>query len=538
MSLIQKDTQILLCKDIPFDNSYKDVVLFHGTGSDEQRYNYFKSKSTGRIFTSQSYQKTNTNKFRLEIPYTEAFNVTYCLFHNPDFSTNRWFYAFVTKVEYINNAVTEFTYEIDVMQTYFRVSNLLDCYIERQHATSDNVGDNIVKENFSLGDYIRNDDYNAINLGQKYVYLQMNVSMLGDLFGQERGTDIGQIYDGNTFEPITYGNLSIKEYVEEYLGRLSIPNPFETVLSVVVAPIPMGSNKNVTHGNFTFKKITSGSLNGYTPKNKKLYTYPYNYCEFKSSANTTFPIRYEFIDGNEIKGSYSGALSNTATFNFSIVNYDLGYPIIPVNMGVTCNFNKDFSIMHIAQTLSNVGLNIVSPAVPPTEKTTHSVSTYRQYQNDDVRKIEEKSSITTDESTTTNGRDQSINYRAIADGIGDLVSYGVTGQGFDTNTNGALYGTANIVWASYLCQPSQILKQIDDYFTRYGYATMKLGKPNIISRKYFNYIKTQGCNIKTNAPSSDKAKICDIFDKGVTFWHISGTNDTNVGNYSVTNSIV
>ena len=535
MSLVQKDTQVILCKNIPFDNSYTDVILFP---TETTRIAYFNSKSVGS-YSVLSYQKTNSNVFRLEVPYANTFDTSYCFFKNPDFG-NRWFYAFITQVEYINNAVTEFTYEIDVMQTYFRDSNLEQCFVEREHTNNDTVGANIIDENIPIGDYIRDEDYNSIPITGKYVYAQINTSLIGELIGLERGTDIGASYDGNTYIPLPLGeDGSIKNAVNNYLSSLQIPNIYGDVISIVITPIPFSNSSHTLIGSFELDKRISGSLNGYTPKNNKLYTYPYNYCEFCSSTGVKYPIRYEFIDGDTMHFNYYGSLSNTCGINFNINNYGVGNPIIPVNYGVTCNFNKDFSVMKIAQTLSNVGLNMINPATNQTEVTTKSKTTYREYEAGNVNKIASKSSIEDVATTISGGTKESINPKVIASGITSLATYGVTGQGFDTNTNGALYGQANISWMSYLCQPRQILQRIDDFFTRYGYATMRLKKPSLTSRRYFNYVKTQGCDTRVLAPAPDKALISSIFDNGVTFWHLpDNTDDSIVGNYSLDNTII
>ena len=78
--------------------------------------------------------------------------------------------------------------------------------------------------------------------------------------------------------------------------------------------------------------------------------------------------------------------------------------------------------------------------------------------------------------------------------------------------------------------------KISEYFTRYGY------KANIYNniydlkntRKYWNYIKTSLANIQgDNIPIEHLEEIKQIFNNGLTFWHIE--NGAKVGIYSMDN---
>ena len=51
------------------------------------------------------------------------------------------------------------------------------------------------------------------------------------------------------------------------------------------------------------------------------------------------------------------------------------------------------------------------------------------------------------------------------------------------------------------------------------------------SRPHWNYVKTIDCSISGSVPSDDEKTICNIFDKGITFWK----NGNEIGNYSLDN---
>lgn len=74
--------------------------------------------------------------------------------------------------------------------------------------------------------------------------------------------------------------------------------------------------------------------------------------------------------------------------------------------------------------------------------------------------------------------------------------------------------------------------RIYDYFVKYGYKVNKWEKINVNSRRYFNFIKTNTCNIVGDEiPHEYLEEIKDIFNRGVTIWHVD--NGANIGDYSV-----
>ena len=76
------------------------------------------------------------------------------------------------------------------------------------------------------------------------------------------------------------------------------------------------------------------------------------------------------------------------------------------------------------------------------------------------------------------------------------------------------------------------------YFVRYGYPYNNYTKnPCIRTRKAFNYIKFTNCNIHGgNIPQIHLVELKQIFETGITFWHMDRTNDFK--NYEQDNSEV
>ena len=74
---------------------------------------------------------------------------------------------------------------------------------------------------------------------------------------------------------------------------------------------------------------------------------------------------------------------------------------------------------------------------------------------------------------------------------------------------------------------------IDEYWNVYGYPCHRVKKPNISSRRHWNYVKTIGVNITGSIPANDMVKIKSVYDNGVTFWR----NGSEVGHYELDNSV-
>lgn len=147
---IEPNSTIRLLKEVPLDNTYTHTIYF---GSQSAQYNFFSTAYPQIVYNKQSYQRVNKGTLRIQASIDQVYNCNYLMFLNPIFSglQSKWFYAFITKVDYINNAVTEITYELDVMQTWFFDYDLHPSYIERSHERTDVVGDNIAPEPIDLG---------------------------------------------------------------------------------------------------------------------------------------------------------------------------------------------------------------------------------------------------------------------------------------------------------------------------------------------------------------------------------------------------
>lgn len=151
---IEPSTNIKLLKNVPLDSTYRNTLYFPPNGVSQQTNTFM--GYTKHNLTEQTYQRVNKGIARVRLKAEDVYDCNYMMFQNTNFG-NKWFYAFITSVEYVNNATCEIRFEIDVMQTWYFDYTLKECFVEREHSVTDIVGDNLASEPVDLGSIICTD---------------------------------------------------------------------------------------------------------------------------------------------------------------------------------------------------------------------------------------------------------------------------------------------------------------------------------------------------------------------------------------------
>lgn len=165
---IQPNSIIKLCCGVPIDSSYKDTIYF---ASRSAQKSYFDSK-VSKTMDKASFQRINGQQgvVRMSANAENIYDCNYMMFQNTNYAS-KWFYAFITNIEYVNDKVSNVYFTIDVMQTWFLFDcTLKECFVEREHSSIDYAGSNIVSENIDTGPIVCNaisksghfDSYSAV----------------------------------------------------------------------------------------------------------------------------------------------------------------------------------------------------------------------------------------------------------------------------------------------------------------------------------------------------------------------------------------
>ena len=108
---ITPNTEIFLLKS-PLTLSNKHQITF---SSKQAQFEYFYSLPKLEV-DSSSYQRKN-EIIRYPAHIDTIINYNYCMYQNENY-LDKWFYAFITGMRYINDGMTEISITTDVFQTW------------------------------------------------------------------------------------------------------------------------------------------------------------------------------------------------------------------------------------------------------------------------------------------------------------------------------------------------------------------------------------------------------------------------------------
>lgn len=176
MGTITPQSNIMCFQGVPLDNTYTetyfrpyDSSLGGLSGNQQAQVNDFTSNYTYHTFTLHEYQRVREGVLRVntgltsDIAFLSACN--YMIFKNYGQMTDvtpatyetygdKYYFAFINNVEYVNERCVNIYYEIDVMQTWMFDMHPEPCLVERQHVTNDDIGANTQAEPISTGELI------------------------------------------------------------------------------------------------------------------------------------------------------------------------------------------------------------------------------------------------------------------------------------------------------------------------------------------------------------------------------------------------
>ena len=155
--------ELYLCKT-SLENDYKNQLTFTNLTA---QLTYFNSVIQ-HTFDNYTYIKKD-NVVQVGKNIDEIIDCNYLFYKNTGF-TNKWYFCFITNMEYVNENCTRITFETDCYQTWLFQIEYKQSFVEREHVNDDTVGLHTVPENLETGEYIVNsrDYYNGLD-SLKYV---------------------------------------------------------------------------------------------------------------------------------------------------------------------------------------------------------------------------------------------------------------------------------------------------------------------------------------------------------------------------------
>lgn len=505
--MITPQTKIRLL-NVPFTSIQNNVVSFNNLNEQKQ---YFEGLE-GLEFLNCTYQREDDGEYmqlNINADYCELYN--YVMFQNGNY-TNKWFYAFIEKIQYINPNTSRLFLKLDVFQTFMFDYSIGQTFIERETPPTDyyNFLDDIPSQGKLKTVYEKKFVFKKAfsQKGKFIVYLNADVT-------KEKCADleVKTCRIGSYTIPCMVCLFDTSDEIANFLFKVGNLGRSDRVQSAFYLPTSEGlqfttstndggdigkSFKVVESVQITIGKEYSFDID-YTPEFMKEYSYPYSeiqvidtitgqsitldWCKFNNPKKISFEIRPVFDEIGSYKiipCGYNGA--NYSIENALSVEGKCDYPIFSNSYA---KYMKDNKVLNtISKTMAGYG--VVSSAL--------SMNLNGVVSN--IGNIAQ--TIAKDSQAKTIGNQvQNLNANVF-----EYLNYE---SGFIVRVNTLDYSH---------------LEQARSFWKCFGYPVKKVTFPSLSKSRKFNYVKTIDCNINySNIPVEYLNELKKIYDNGVTIWN-------------------
>ena len=539
MVIVPNSKIVLLKSPLKLDN-YNQITFSNATA----QYNYFYNLNKLECNEATYVRKDGVIRFPTHaelndsLPtFEDLLEYNYCMYQNTSYD-NKWFYAFITNIKYSSNGMSEITIETDTFQSWQFDLSYMDSFIEREHVSNDTIGTHTIPEGLDTGEYTNlekikfgigschavvctSEDpfrqsgsypYNVINSipsGLHYFVVGdfTSVNFIGWLTNwAAQKSDLSLIqsvfmvpdsmtgYDSSPGS--SYWSYALNE------GGLSYA-PYHKLSTNISGSINLGDS--------TISKPYS-SIDGYTPKNNKLYCWPYNFLIIDNNGGSCHEYRYEDFSGSNCVFSTKGDITpgcsiKTIPTNYKNISYNYSESINGIKLPIG-SWQGDVYTNWLTQNAVNLGVNVATSSAGI------------------IGGVASK-----------NAAAGVSGMLGIASTIGSIYEHSrIPNQVYGNQNSGDVtYSDGESTFTAYKRTiKSEYCRIIDNFFTLYGYKVNRLATPNIHKRSNWDYIKCIDVNIEGNVPEKDLDKIRSLFNNGCTFWHTT----SYYLDYSRTNSIL
>lgn len=532
-STVQLYRGMQLPRDMSHTWSYADIG--------EQEYQFTERYPPAYTYTNLSYVRQGAAAYQVTAPDTIRVNtppgadtadvlstINYLRFKNTNY-LDKWFYAFVDIVTYVNDNCADIHFTIDPLQTYYFDYEYLPCYMERCHQNSKQS--NYVPEDITAVRQLVNYEIigaeNVALADGTYVSdMQYIISAYQTNVGGAEYS-AGSVINGAYYTPLIYRVINISDFksieniCEGMHATLDLWSKNINIVGINAIPREWGINvfsPQFTHienagtiretkwysvptdlGSITtsikVSDLTKLSFNPnkgpnlpYIPVNSKLNNFPFSLFRLKILGGDEVAYYPEFISRDseepqiDVTLVFFPALMLLVSNNPYLLNkYNPQQVVantleqIPWAADSHAEWYKQNNIINIGKGLQSAILNAAGiPAVGGIMAGFENIQSY----------------LTPDKYMANN-----VNFDIAKNGVG-IMWYLETVSAYDA-------------------------KRIDDYFTRYGYAQKAIMLPDRRVRPKWNYIKTNNCVIKPigdGIPADMIDQIVRVHNNGITFW--------------------
>lgn len=528
MTAVTPDSKIRLIKcplrlddnnQITFSNVSAQTTYFQSLPYIyENDMTYVRKDGVIRIGTSDS------------VKYEDILEYNYCMYQNTHYE-NKWFYAYVTKVEYINDGRCDVTIETDAFQTWQFDLVYKNSFIEREHVNDDTRGAHTVPEGVELGEYIEN-GYDYTDEVDETAFIVASTTDLGGGTSRSATNVCGIPYPGYLFVCKKTGTGSANSaftHLKDTLNNFT-SGAEKNIYAVYVVPslsvtgvgdsgveqFPDMSGPILVE--LEYNKPTA--LNGYTPKNNKLLTFPYMYALASNNNGNSTVLKWENWSGTNATFQICSIPTVGGDTKLTPTSYETGnhYEEQSLVQGKypTLAWSRDLFTSWASQNAANIGIGVGASV---------------------LQVVGGIAAISTGAGSVAGATMVTSGISGILGSLGQIYQHSLDPVSAQGNVNAGGINVSLQRNGFYIYKMSirnEYAGMIDNYFEHFGYKVNRMGTPHIHARTYWDYCKTIDVNLSGAIPEEDMTKLRNLFNTGCTFWH----NTSYFLDYSRTNSII
>lgn len=534
MADYRPETKVYLCEQVPLDDTYTDTMDFADKAA---QATYFTSKATHK-YTNLSYQRVNNSIANPRAALTcrvpdladNLYNCNYMMFQNNNFGT-KWFYAFIKQVNYISPECTEIVYEIDDIQTWLFDFEVGECYVEREHSSSDEPFENILIEPINVTEYTYT--------GEKYEYPTNQYITLHASTNQD-GETPGIGFKGGIFDGLF--TQCLEKSLEESSGTIArlltiyvskaedktLPEWSKNntnaanVVGLTMSRTKIGFNSETEIKDTNFNNVVE-RVNTIKITNKKLLNSQFRYFLFVGADGKTQIIKPELFSLSPLPLRIKAYINPSSLPNTTFIplNYDglqenWNYALIDDEL-VQCGWSVDSYTKWVQEHQNSFNRGIAMAGLKIAAGLATAGTAY--YASTAIEGV----------ATAATGK--------LA--LGKLSAEREDAKNLPDMANGNIFAGA----ASFsnnrpsltiyeVCADEKSIQRADKFLTKFGYLKKETKIPNRKSRTLWNYVKTGIPLIKGSIPVTAMVTIKTALNNGITFWH-----NSDLGNYDRANEV-
>lgn len=510
------------------------------------QFNYFYSlpKIEAEGFTYQ--RKDSIMRFPAHID--SLLEYTYVMYRNTAYG-NKWFYAYITDMQYINDNMTAITIKTDSWQTWGFDVTLKKSFVEREHVADDTFGIHTVPEGVDTGEYVCNGN------PTKYLFAKSGDADLTPvvLFQVTKTTLKAQGMSDYTFPSATLGvhngipqgcacfgvrlNASNVGRIHSVCGIYDSYGAGDAIVAISLVPF-------MTAGNWTSRDDSQGNsflvptdnwsagvavddhltrnttLDGYAPKNNKMLTGEFNYVYLSNNAGGDITYNWENFTGNTLDYRVVYAMEQGGSVKI--------YPTNSKKSGQGASLSDGW----------NEGL--MGSKLPCLSWSSDYYLNWKAVNGNNVL-VQSGIEATSFALNNLNGLNTVFSMLDFASSVASTMQTVKQAQMTPPQAKGNI-GAGDIGFSNFeagftfrfMSVKAEYARRIDDFLSAFGYKVNTFKLPQFTSRSNWNYIKTKGIAIEGRIPQANLQEIKDLFNNGVTMWH----NPATFLDYSQSNNIV